>query len=128
MASLKSLSRFLDTSVGLEKTLRLIQAVVTIVGYYTFDAALRAKCHMARGQFAVGKKSLRNLRLRGLWITSSKQVLNEYLTMSRTEMVSLYQIYRQFPTRVRLLHCAEVESESDSRGSQVEFHGLLLVS
>lgn len=56
---LKQLVNFTSYTIGLEKTLRLIQALAQVAGELGTDEVLSAKCLIARDQLALGRsKSL----------------------------------------------------------------------
>lgn len=52
---LKQLVNFTSFTIGLEKTLRLIQALAQVAGELGTDEVLSAKCLIARDQLALGR-------------------------------------------------------------------------
>lgn len=54
---LKQLINFTSVTAGLEKTLRLIQAVALVVAEVSSDALTAKRCSIAWSQLALGKPS-----------------------------------------------------------------------
>ncbi|KAL2821404.1 peroxisomal biogenesis factor 11 [Aspergillus cavernicola] len=100
----KQLVTFTRQTAGLEKSLRLIQAVSWVVGELTLDATLATQCFAARNQLALGRRYFRLLDFYGcfervhdlLMGTSSTGTVLSVMELAEYTFLGLYLFLENF--------------------------------